>query len=123
MMGGEATDREIRDAFGHLFPACGEWSYALCDLTLDEAVALVVLYDQFPRNLYRTSGEAFAFDAKARDLATQLLAGGTARFTAMERFILRLPFVHHEDIGTQDFAVQLVDEIARRPAAREQGAA
>jgi uncharacterized protein (DUF924 family) len=61
--------------------------------------------------MFRTTGEAYAYDHIARDLAKRLTADGWDRFTAMERFILGLPFVHHEDLADQDYAVMLVSEI------------
>jgi uncharacterized protein (DUF924 family) len=86
-------------------------AWQLETLSRRQAVALVVLFDQFPRNLFRTTGEAYAYDHIARDLAKRLTADGWDRFTAMERFILGLPFVHHEDMDSQDYAVMLVSEI------------
>ena len=41
-------------------------------LSREAAVALVVLFDQFPRNIFRDSGEAFAYDSKARETARAL---------------------------------------------------
>jgi uncharacterized protein (DUF924 family) len=54
-------------------------------------VARVVLFDQFPPNMFRTSGEAFGYDCIARDLTRRLTAGGWDHFTAAERFFLALP--------------------------------
>jgi uncharacterized protein (DUF924 family) len=102
----DETDRTIRERFaGYLPAAAEEWDITV--LSRQQAMALVVLFDQFPRNMFRTSGEAFQYDELARDLVTKLIADGTGRFTAMERFILGLPFVHHEDMAGQDRGVML----------------
>ncbi len=105
------TDYQVRLKFGHVIAEAAQQDWDLSLLSREQAVALVVLFDQFPRNLHRTSGEAFAYDHLARDIATWLTADGWDCFTAMERFILGLPYVHHEDIAAQDFAVMIVSEI------------
>lgn len=105
MRGTPETDREIREKFGHLIEPAAAISWDIGALTRQECMALVVLFDQFPRNIYRTSADAFATDHLARDLARRLTANGWDHFTAMERFILSLPFVHHEDLAGQDEAV------------------
>jgi uncharacterized protein (DUF924 family) len=111
MVQDDETDNEIRKRFGHLIAEAALQKWDLGVLSREEGVALVVLFDQFPRNIYRTSGEAFAYDHIARDLARRLTANGWERFTAMERFILGLPFVHHEDAADQDFAVLQASQI------------
>jgi uncharacterized protein (DUF924 family) len=108
----DATDAAIRDRFGCVLPQAATMQWDLAALTREQSVALVVLFDQFPRNLFRTTGEAFAYDDIARNLAERLTADGWERFTAAERFFLALPWVHHEDMAAQDFAVMLSSEIA-----------
>jgi uncharacterized protein (DUF924 family) len=71
----------------------------------------VILLDQFPRNIFRTSGEAFACDGKARDLARRLIDGRN-RFHRVERSFLFLPFEHSEEAADQDLSVFLFAEDA-----------
>jgi uncharacterized protein (DUF924 family) len=107
MQRNDETDREIAVRFGHYIEpaaACGWEAETLCHA---ESLALVVLFDQFPRNIHRTSGEAYAYDHIARPLARRITADGWDCFSAMERFLLGLPLVHHEDIASQDEAVML----------------
>jgi uncharacterized protein (DUF924 family) len=73
---------------------------------------LVVLFDQFPRNIFRTSGEAYAYDALARDIARRLIAGGRERFHFIERSFLYLPFEHSEEVADQDYSLFLFAELA-----------
>lgn len=107
MFQNDDTDRLIREGFGHLLQPAARVNWKPAELTREEAMALVVLFDQFPRNMFRTTGEAYAYDHIARDLARQLIGSGWAGFTTSERFMLNLPFVHHEDEADQDFAVML----------------
>jgi uncharacterized protein (DUF924 family) len=75
----------------------------------DGALALVILLDQFPRNLYRGTAKAFAGDARARTIARQAIARNFDR--AMPRYgrmFLYLPFEHSEDLADQERSVQLV---------------
>ena len=107
----DATDSFIRDRFGAFIPEAAKVEWNLAELTREEQIALVVLFDQFPRNIFRTSGEAFAYDGKARDLARGLI-DGRRRFHRVERSFLFLPFEHSEDSADQDLSVFLFAEDA-----------
>ena len=107
----DATDSFIRDSFGAFIPEAAKVEWNLAELTHEEQIALVILFDQFPRNIFRTSGEAFAYDGKARDLARRLI-DGRRRFHRVERSFLFLPFEHSEDAADQDFSVLLFAEEA-----------
>jgi len=77
-------------------------------------LALVILLDQFSRNLYRGSAEAFAADAKALGLARATVAAGFGRLLGpVERMFLYLPFEHAEDLAAQDTAVRLFESLRR----------
>jgi uncharacterized protein (DUF924 family) len=101
----DATDAHIRDTFGGHLDEARITNWNLSSLTRREAIALVVLLDQFPRNIFRTSGEAFAYDEKARDIARRLVASGPDSFFWVERTFLFLPFEHSEDVADQDRSV------------------
>lgn len=111
MQQSDETDRVIRRRFGLLLPEAAAVEWNLDELTREETIGLVVLFDQFPRNLHRTSGEAFAYDHLARNISRRLVASGWERFTLMEQFLLGLPFVHHEDLADQTLALKLASEI------------
>ena len=71
-------------------------------------LALVLVLDQFPRNIHRGSYLAFAGDAHARRVARNAIAGGIdAHLTPVERIFLYLPFEHSEDLADQDGSVRL----------------
>jgi uncharacterized protein (DUF924 family) len=106
MMGGDETDSAIRSRYGAYIAQAAESTWFLSALSREQSVALVVLFDQFPRNCYRTSGEAFAYDHLARGVVQELEATSWS-FTAAERFFLGLPYVHHEDMVSQNRAVLL----------------
>jgi uncharacterized protein (DUF924 family) len=75
----------------------------------DSALALCILLDQAPRNLFRGTAEAFATDAQARDIARHILSSGfdLAYDSDDKRAFAYLPFEHSEDIADQDLSAQL----------------
>lgn len=94
----DALDADIRQRFGHVrdavFASGGE-GWRDDPMT---SLAAIILLDQFSRNLFRGSGEAFAADDLARDIAEQAIEQGWEdRYTTDQRAFLYLPFMHAED--------------------------
>lgn len=108
----DETDDHIRTAFGSHIAEAAEREWDLAALTREQQVGLVVLLDQFPRNIFRTSGESFAYDARARSIAGRLVESERERFFLIERAFLYLPFEHSEDVADQDYCVFLCAEAA-----------
>lgn len=77
------------------------------------SLALVILLDQFPRNIYRGTARAFASDALALSVAREALKKGHDLLTPLERrAFYYLPFEHSERLEDQEEAVRLVRERA-----------
>lgn len=71
-------------------------------------LALIIVLDQFPRNLFRDSPRAFATDAMALQAARSMVAAGwDRRLNVVERQFCYLPFEHAEDLGAQQTCLQL----------------
>lgn len=71
-------------------------------------LALVLLLDQFPRNMFRDTARAFATDAKAREVSRHAIASGFDReLPPVMRMFLYLPFEHSEDLHDQMESVRL----------------
>lgn len=104
----DATDAYIRDHFLEALIQAARIDWDLDALKKKEQVALVILLDQFPRNLFRGSEKAFAHDPLALRAARHLLRGGLSRFALIERMFLAIPFEHSEDLADQDIAVWLM---------------
>ena len=103
-----AFDAEIAEHFGeaHHAAARGEFDHWAADW--QGALALLILLDQFPRNLFRGSAHAFATDPKARQIARAALAAGHDRAApAALRSFFYLPFEHSEDLADQDLCLRL----------------
>jgi len=106
-----ALDDAIRLKFEpvHLRAARGE--YDAWAETAQGALALLILLDQFPRNLYRGSAHAFATDPKARVIARAAIERGLDRqIEPPMRNFFYLPFEHSEDMADQDYGLALVTE-------------
>lgn len=74
----------------------------------DGALALLILLDQFPRNMFRGSADAFASDAMAREVADRAVARGFDLEAPIPlRSFFYLPFMHSENIADQDRSVAL----------------
>jgi uncharacterized protein (DUF924 family) len=81
------------------------------------ALALIVLLDQFSRNLHRNSPEAFAADAKAREIARLAIDRKFDQALGpVERLFVYLPFEHSEDLADQDQSVRLFTPLGEEMA-------
>ena len=84
--------------------------------TADGCLALIILLDQFSRNLHRDSRLAFACDPRARAVAHRVLDHGFDRDMAqIRRVFLYLPFEHSEDIEDQHLCVRLAAQLTDEP--------
>ena len=117
-----AVDDEIRERFGALREAAIAGELASWSETPHGRLALIVLVDQFSRNLFRDDARAFEHDALARAWAREAVATAADRaLRPVERMFVYLPFEHSESLADQEWAVALFtglrDEVA--PAQRE----
>lgn len=108
----DETDQTIRDRFGGYLDDAANADWELGALTREQQVGLVILLDQFPRNIFRTTGDAFAYDERVRDIANSLLARGIETFYRAERLFVVLPLMHSEAIADQDRCLMLLAEQA-----------
>ena len=75
-------------------------------------LALVLLLDQFPRNMFRGTARAFATDAKARELTRHTVSAGFDReLSPIMRMFLYLPLEHSENLNDQLESVRLTSEL------------
>lgn len=106
--GGADFDAECRERFleAHFSAARREFAHWTGDA--EGALALLLLLDQIPRNVFRGSAHAFATDGLAREFARNTVdAGFDARIEVPLRIFFYLPFEHSEDMADQDRSLQL----------------
>jgi 23S rRNA pseudouridine1911/1915/1917 synthase len=108
-----AFDTEIRTRFDELHTMAATGALDSWSATARGSVALVVLLDQFPRNLFRDDARAFATDAKALSVTKDLIANGRlAELAPLERSIALMPLMHSEDRAVQRESVAQFDKLA-----------
>ncbi len=110
------TEFETRFAEAHRRAGAGE----LDDWMASPAgcLALIVLLDQFPRNVFRGTARAYATDAKARAVAGHALQEGFERgLNRVQQIFLYMPFQHSEDRDDQTRSVALFDSLGMETAA------
>ncbi|KAF1044098.1 MAG: hypothetical protein GAK35_01886 [Herbaspirillum frisingense] len=83
-------------------------------------LALILLLDQIPRNIYRGTPQAFAFDEQARQHTHLALAMGIDQeLPPIARVFIYMPLEHSEDIDDQQYVVQLFRALAKQAAPEE----
>lgn len=110
--GGPAFDAECRARFAeaHLAASRGEWDDWAA--SAEGALALCLLLDQIPRNIYRHSGHAFATDGLALQHARQAIAAGLDQQVEAElRAFFYLPFEHSETLADQERSLALFEAL------------
>ena len=77
----------------------------------DTALAAIVLFDQFPRNMFRHEARAFSTDALALEIAKAAIARGyDEEFVEGAQAFFYIPFMHSEDLADQDRCIDLLSK-------------
>jgi uncharacterized protein (DUF924 family) len=110
--GARATDQQIRDCFAAEVERAGAGAYDGWSVAPRGTLALLILLDQFPRNIFRGTPRAYAFDEKARAFCLRGLAAGQDReLISVERAFFYLPLEHAEDSVLQQRSVTAFTEL------------
>jgi len=103
-----AFDEAIRVRFDDTVRAAAAGELEHWERTAPGALALVIVLDQFPRNLYRGSARAFAADARAREVADRAIVRRLDQEIPLaQRHFFFLPFEHSESSGDQERSIAL----------------
>lgn len=106
----DAFDAEVRRRFLPLWHKAAAGGLASWEDSDDGVLALVIVLDQFPRNMFRGTPEAFASDAPAREVARRAIERGTdRRIDPLLLEFLYLPFMHSEHLPDQLRCVALFE--------------
>lgn len=105
-------DGELYRRFGALQEGAAAGNLDTWAGTARGALALTILLDQLPRNLYRGTRRAFSCDADARRISRLALEQGfDQQVEARERAFFYLPLMHSEDLGDQQDCVRLYEAL------------
>jgi uncharacterized protein (DUF924 family) len=112
-------DASLRDAFLADYEAGAADELRSWEALPEGALALVLLLDQIPRNIFRGTPRAYAADAVARAAADRALEKDFDQMVPLVwRLFFYMPFHHSEDIADQRRSVALFDALPRNPDRR-----
>jgi uncharacterized protein (DUF924 family) len=101
-----AFDDQIRERFFDTYEAAAAGKLSGWEHNAQDALALLILLDQFPRNMFRGDARAFATDPLARAVAAgAIVRGFDSQVPADLRSFFYLPFEHSEDLADQERGV------------------
>jgi uncharacterized protein (DUF924 family) len=108
-----AIDNDVRACFADSVEQAGRHELDDWAATAPGLLALILLTDQFPRNIFRGTARAFSFDPIARAHCRDGIARGVdTALRPIERVFHYLPLEHSELLSDQDDAVRLFAELA-----------
>ena len=114
-----AFDADITFRFSGLHERAAKGELQALAETVNGALALVLLLDQFPRHMFRRSARQYATDPLALALARRALDRGFDKTLApIRRWFLFLPFTHSEQLAEQHRSVQLFQSLESEPVHR-----
>jgi uncharacterized protein (DUF924 family) len=112
--GGAAFDRECEARFGAAHVEAASRKLDDWNATAEGALALLILLDQIPRNIYRGTAHMFATDPLALSFAKQAVdAGFDTQVDPALQIFFYLPFEHSEVLADQDRAIELHDRLPK----------
>ena len=107
----DAFDADIREKFLATYEAAAAGKLGEWERSAEGTLALVIVLDQFPRNMFRGTARCYAADSEARAVAHRALKRGCDQdVPEAERGFFFLPFMHSEDMADQQRCVALYRE-------------
>ena len=104
-------DAELQQKYLHLVERAEQGALDDWAEQAHGALALVIILDQFPLNIFRQHPRSFATEAKARQIADRAIDNGLDQFLSGEqKAFLYLPFMHSENLHDQDKSVELFEK-------------
>jgi uncharacterized protein (DUF924 family) len=111
-MSSESFDEEIRNHFESYLELAASSGGSQLEEQPKSTLALIIILDQFPRNIYRGTPQAFAYDNDA--LRLTLMAIDTGMYESLsfvERLFFFMPLQHAEDLEIQNLSVQMFQQL------------
>jgi uncharacterized protein (DUF924 family) len=110
--GGAEFDRKIESLFKEDISTAEKGTYDHWKTSPRGRLALILLFDQFPRNIFRGTAKAFFYDSQARELALEGIQLGLDQLLyPIERQFFYLPLMHAEDPEIQNLSVQIFHQL------------
>src|SRR5690348_10760442 len=116
-------DIDVRNRLEPLLERASRGEFAAWAASPKRRLALILLFDQVPRNAYRGTAAAFAFDREALALSLEgLQLAADAALDPPERLFFYLPLEHAESMEVQDTAVAALERLLAEAPAEFKGA-
>jgi uncharacterized protein (DUF924 family) len=116
----DAFDEDIRSRFGEDVRRAidGEYDHwAQASAPNRQTLSFIVLLDQFPRNIYRNTGDMYAGDEKSLAAAQAMVAAKRdLSLLPIERVFCYLPYEHSESLAVQEESLRLFGQLVGQPA-------
>jgi uncharacterized protein (DUF924 family) len=104
----DAFDADVRSRFFELWRKAAAGGLSAWEASDDGALALTIVLDQFPRNMFRDDAMTYSSDVLAREVASRAIArGADMRVDAALLEFIYMPFMHSEDLADQLRCVEL----------------
>ena len=105
------TDKYIEQNFSKYINDANNFRLEYLKKTPRGCLTLIILYDQFPRNLYRNTFRAYAFDHKALKLTHELIVNmRSTGFTPNMIMFALMPLMHTESIPDKEYLISLLEK-------------
>ena len=104
-------DAQLRDRFLQTWEQASRGQLDHWQNSPEGCVALVIVLDQFPLNMFRGEARSFSTEAQSREVARAAIGRGFDQRLAVEqRAFLYMPFMHSENLADQQLALELFDQ-------------
>lgn len=111
-----AFDEEVRSRFYSDYEGAASGELDSWQESPESCLALIILLDQFPRNMFRGEARSFATDAKALNAAQHAVTRGfDKQMLSVQRWFIYLPFEHSENFENQRQCVALFEQLSDNP--------
>lgn len=118
----KALDQEIRERFESDLNNALTGKYQDWEKSPQGSLALILLYDQFTRNMYRDTPKMYMADARAWKLALRLTSGQKEHtLYFVERVFVYMPLMHAEDVQAQRLSVRYFAELVEESKNKNPG--
>ena len=115
----DGFDEEIRARFLDLWTDAAAGKLAHWQDSDEGALALVIVLDQFPRNMFRNDARTYASDSLACEVARRAVEAGVDKRTGDDlRGFLYMPFMHSEKLADQEHCIALFESIGQPDSAK-----
>ncbi len=110
----EEFDREIKERFEPVYLQAKTGELDQWRIVPQSSLALIIVLDQFPRNMYRQTPQAFATDDKAVEVTKYAIARNYQQsLTSEQQIFLYMPLMHSEERSEQALCVELFTKLGK----------